>query len=137
MIVNVITLEEKVVSDQLLSLRLRETLEAVVGSLEVSLERGEGLGGVLLDFVSLRRGDEGSQGVSVEVAGDSDSRRNTEPVVEGLERELRNVPVGLVFRVGSVVVVLADDLIEERTEHGVGLGASGVHADSALIAIRS
>ena len=120
------------ISDQLLSLRLRKTLQTVVGSLEVSLERGEGLGSVLLDLVSLLRGDEGSQRVSVEVTGDSDSRRNAEPVVEGLECELGNVPVGLVLRVGSVMVVLADDLIEERTEHGVGLCASGVHTDSAL-----
>ena len=126
----VITLEEEVISGELLLLVSSEVAEGVVLTLKFTGELREGSDDLALDFISLLAGDGGAEGVLGEVSADSDTSGVDHLVLVGGEAgavELGVVHVGDVLVLLGVTVVLVDDLIEEGSEGVVGVVGARIH----------
>lgn len=129
----VITLEEEVISGQLLLLVSGQVSKRVVLTLKFTGELREGSNNLALNFVSLLSGDSRAEGVLSEVSADSDTGRVDHLVLIGGESgavELGVVHVGDVLVLLGVTVVLVDDLVEEGGEGVVGVVGACVHTDT-------
>ena len=133
-------LEEEMVSNELVLVGLRHGVESVELSGEVSLELVAGSDDGVHDLVALLVSDSWSEREIGEVTADSDTGGFDESGLLLGERwalKLRSVHVGDVLVVGSVLVVVKDDLVKEVLEGGVRVSRASVAADSGVDVLAS
>ena len=117
------------VLDELVLGLLIHTLEGIELASEVSLEGLECLNDHGHDLKSLGLGKSGSKGEAREVSADSDSSGDDHSSVFSLKRrgvELLSLHVSNVLGVLSVLVIVFNDLVKERSESLVGVFRTGV-----------
>jgi len=131
----VTTLEEEMVSDELLLLSLGHGGERVVFTLELTIELVESRHDELLDVLSLLSGDSSTERIISEVSSDTNSSRVDHLVLVGGERralELVHVHGRDVLVSGLVSVIGFDNSIEEGSESVVRIVRSSVDTDSRI-----
>ena len=136
----VTTLEEEVVSDQLLLLGLSHGLKGVVLALKLAGELVESGHNETLDLTSLGSVDLGTKRVGGKVSGNSDSSRVDHLVLIRRESgavELVGIHGGDVLVRGLVAVVGLDDLVEERGKGVVRVVGASIGADTGVGPLRA
>jgi len=131
----VTTLEEEVISDELVAVGVVHGSEGVVLAGELTIELVQSRDDLGLDFATLSSGHGGTERVVSKVTGDTDSGGVDHGVlVSGEVRasELGVVHVDNMLVSGGVTVVLLDDLVEERSEGVVTLVATSVNTDARV-----
>ena len=131
----VTTLEEEVISDELLLIGFRHGGEGVVLSSELTVEFVQGRHNLGLDLTTLFSSDGGTERVVSEVTSNSDSGGVDHGVL--VSGEVRALKLGVVhvddvLVSGRVTVVLLDDFVEERGEFVVALVAAGVNTNAGV-----
>jgi len=129
----VTSLEEEVISDELLLLGVSHGSQRVVFTLELAIERGKSGGHLVLNLSSLLSSDSSSEWVVSQVTGDTDSGGVDHAVL--ISWEVWAVQLGVVHVADVLVrwgvsVVGLDDLIEERSKGVVALVAASVNTDA-------
>ena len=131
----VVTLEEEVVSCQLLLLVSSQVAQGVVLTLELSSELGEGSNYLSLYFESLLFGNSRAEGVLSKVSANSNTGRVDHSIL--ISWESRAVKLGIVhvadvFISLSVAVIFIYYFIEERSEGVVRVVRTSVDTDARL-----
>jgi hypothetical protein len=129
------TLEEEVISDELLSLRLSHVAEREVFTLKITVELGKSGGNLALDLSAVSSGDLSTERVVSEVSSNTDSGGVDHGILisgEGRGVQSLGVHVKNVLGVGAVTVVHLDDLVEERGELIVRVVATSVDTDTRV-----
>jgi len=122
--------EEEVIVDQLILLRVGHLGKGVVLALELTLEAGEGIDGDLLDGATLAARAVGGKGDSLDGATGTDAGRENVLLVEDAALKVVGVQVGLVLGVLAVSVVTAvNDGVKKISENLIGLLITGDAAD--------
>jgi len=131
----VTTLEEEVISDQLLLLGFSHGCEGVVLALELALERLECLDDLGLECKTLLLIDGGAEREVSEVTSDTDTGRIDHSILVSREVgavQLLDVHGGDVLIVGAVAVVSLNDLVHEGGKVVVGLVGATVDTDTGV-----
>jgi hypothetical protein len=124
-----------VVRDQLVAVRVRHGAKGVVLSLELTSEGVERRDNLLLDLATLLGSNSGAEGVVGEIASNTDSGRVDHSVFIGGEvgaLQLSEVHVGDVLVSWGVLVVLLNDLVEQRSKGVEALVATCIHTDARV-----
>jgi len=131
----VTTLEEEVISDELLFLRLSHVAEREVFTLKITVELGKSGGNLALDLSAVSSGDLSTERVVSEVSSNTDSGGVDHGILisgEGRGVQSLGVHVKNVLGVGAVTVVHLDDLVEERGKLIVRVVATSVDTDTRV-----
>ena len=131
----VTTLEEEMISDELLFLGISHLWEGVVLTLEITSESVEGGNDEFLNGNSVLSGDLSTEWVSGEVSGNSDSSGVDHLVLilwEWWAVELLHIHGGNVLVSLGVSVVVQDNLIEQWGEGIVRIVGSSVDTDTRV-----
>jgi hypothetical protein len=129
----VITLEEEMISSELLLLVSGQVSKRVVLTLKFSCELREGSNNLALNFISLLSGDSWAEGVLSEVSANSDTSGVDHLVLIGRESravELGEVHVWDMLVLLGVAVILVDDLVEEGSEGIVRIVRSSINTNT-------
>lgn len=131
----VITLEEEVISGELLLLSLGEGAEGVVLALKISCELGKSSNNLGFDLVSLLSGDTGAERVVSKVSGNSDTGGVDHRVL--ISGELGAVKLGVIHVAdvligGLVAVIVINNFIEKRSEGVVRVVRASVQTDTRV-----
>ena len=121
--------------DELLLLLSGHGVEGVEGTSELTSELAAGLNNLGHDIVTLGVSDSGSEGELSQVTANSDAGRLDEGglfLSEGGDVEEGGVHARDVLVLGSVLVVVLHDLVEEVGEGGVRVSGAGVAANSGV-----
>lgn len=114
---------------------LVHALEGIELALEVALEGLKSLGDLVHDLESLGLGKSGSKREVSEVSADSDSSGDDHSSLilgKGRGNELLSIHVRNVLGVLSVLVIVLNDLVEERSEGLVGVVRAGVATNAGV-----
>lgn len=128
-------LEEEVIFDELVLGILVHALEGIELALKVTLEGVESLDDGVHDIESLLLGESGSKGEVSEVSADSNSSGDDHCSLilgEGRGGELLSIHVRNVLGVLAVLVVVLNDLVEEKSEGLVGIVRSSVATNTRV-----
>lgn len=123
------------ISDQLLLILGRHALEGIEGTLEVTFEGCAGLDDLVHDLITLSLGLTGAEGEFSQVAANTDTGGDDHSgLILGEHRavHLGAVHGGDVGGIGSVTVVVLDDLVEEVRESLVGVVGTSVAANAGV-----
>jgi len=133
-------LEEEVISDELLLVISRHSLEGVVGSLEIVIELGESLDNELLDLLTLFSANTWAKWVSGQVATNTDTGGLDHLGIllgEWWAVQLVVVHVAGVTIVDANLVVALDDWGEKVRESVIGVWRCCVNTDSRISVLAS
>ena len=131
----VTTLEEEVISDELLAVRVAHVAKGEVLALELTSELREGRDDLGLDLTALFSSASSSERIVSKVTGNSDSGGVDHSIL--ISREVRALQLSVIHVTdvlvgGGVGVIRLDDLVEERSEGVETLVAASVHTDTGV-----
>jgi len=128
-------LEKEMVLNELLLVSSAHTSKGVEGTLEVTFEGVASGDNLVHDLITLFLGNTGTERVTIKVTSNTDAGRNNHSgLILGKGRAVHfcGVHLGGVDSVGSVTVVVLDDLVEEIAESLVRVVGTSVTANAGI-----